>query len=81
VKLGCPTQDEIDRIGEAKASRDILAHNRGLANQIYLLKAGKFARFADGQKLDIPEHYHRETWELIRKVIADVFGAAAAKAV
>src|SRR5207249_3392401 len=81
VKLGCPTEEEVDRIGEVKASRDILAHNRGIANKIYLSKAGKFARFGDAQKLDIPEHYHRETWELIRKVIADVFGAAAAKAV
>lgn len=79
VKLGCPTEEEIDRIGEAKASRDILAHNRGIANKIYISKAGKFARFDDGQKLDIPEHYHRETWQLIRKVITDVFTAAAAK--
>ena len=81
VKLGCPTPDEIDKIGEAKASRDILAHNRGIANKTYLSKAGRFARFGDGQKLDIPEQYHRETWELIRKILTDVLSAAAAKAV
>ena len=81
VKLGCPTEEEIDRIGEAKASRDILAHNRGITNKIYLLKSGKFARYDEGQKLDIPEHYHRETWELICKIITDVFAAAAAKAI
>jgi hypothetical protein len=81
AKLGCPTQDEIGRIGEAKASRDILAHNRGIANRIYLSKAGQFARFGDGQKLDIPEHYHSQTWELIRKILTDVLGAAAVKAV
>jgi hypothetical protein len=33
VKLGCPTPDEIGRIGEAKVSRDVLAHNRGVANK------------------------------------------------
>lgn len=80
VNLGCPTQDEIDRIAEAKASRDVLVHNRGIVNKVYLSKAGKGARFGDGQKLEIQEHYHRETWELIRKVIANVLGAAAAKA-
>ncbi len=79
VKLDCPTQDEISQIGEAKASRDILVHNGGITNQVYLKKAGKFARFNDGQRLEIPEHYHRQTWQLIRKVIADVFTAASAR--
>jgi hypothetical protein len=31
VKLGCPTEDEVDRIAEAMASRDVLVHNRGIA--------------------------------------------------
>jgi hypothetical protein len=79
VKLGCPTADEIDRIAEAKASRDILVHNRGIAGKAYESKAGKFARFTDGQRIDIPERYHRETWELIRKVVTDVSNAAMAK--
>jgi hypothetical protein len=34
AKLGCPTPDEIERLAEAKASRDILAHSRGVANKI-----------------------------------------------
>ena len=29
VKLGCPTPDEIEGLAEAKASRDVLVHNRG----------------------------------------------------
>jgi hypothetical protein len=33
VKLGCPTDEPIERLTEAKASRDILAHNRGLVNE------------------------------------------------
>lgn len=79
MKLGCPTTEEIERIGEAKASRDVLAHNRGVANRIYESKAAKAARYKDGQRVEIPEHYHRETWELIRKVITDLSDAAAAK--
>jgi hypothetical protein len=80
VKLGCPTADEIDQIAEAKASRDVLIHNRGVANKIYLVKAGKLARFQDGDLLDIPEPYHREVWELLCKVVADVADAAVARA-
>jgi hypothetical protein len=79
VKLGCPTADEIDRIAEVKAARDVLIHNRGIAGKAYESKAGKLARFTDGQRIDIPERYHRETWELIRKVVTDVSNAAMAK--
>ncbi len=79
AKLGCPTAAEIERIAEAKASRDALVHNRGVASKSYELKAGKLARYVDGQRIEIPEPYHRETWELIRKVIADISNGAIAK--
>jgi len=79
VKLGCPAADEIERIAEAKASRDAHVHNKGIANKIYASKAGKLARFHEGDRISIPEHYHRETWELIRKVVSDVSNAAIAK--
>jgi len=79
VKLGCPTADEIDHSAEAKASRDVLVHNRGVASKTYESKAGKLARYKDGQRIDIPEHYHRETWELLRKVVTDISNAAVAK--
>ena len=79
AKLGCPTPVEIDRIAEAKASRDVLVHNQGVASKTYESKAGNLARYKDGQSIDISEHYHRETWELIRKVIGDISNAAIAK--
>ena len=79
AKLGCPTPDEIERIAEVKASRDILVHNRSVANAAYIDKAGRLARCKDGQTLDIPEQYHRESWELLRKVVADLCNAAIAK--
>ncbi len=80
AKLGRPAADEIERIAEAKASRDVLVHNRGIAGKPYEAKAGRLARYKDGQRIDIPEHYHRGTWDLIRKVVADVSDAAIAKA-
>ena len=48
--LGCPAQDEIDRIAEAKASRNALVHNRGVANKTYEAKAGRLARYTEGRE-------------------------------
>jgi hypothetical protein len=79
AKIGCPTADEIDRIAEAKACRDVLAHNRGVSNKVYVSKAGKLARFKEGQRIDITEQYHQQTWELIRKVATDISNASIAK--
>src|SRR5258706_7247289 len=79
AKLACPTQDEIGKIAEAKASRDVLVHNRGVASKTYESKAGNLARYQDGQRIDIPEHYHRQTWELLRKIVTDISNAAIAK--
>lgn len=79
AKLGCPTASEVERIAEAKASRDVLVHNRGVVSKTYESKAGKLARYKDGQRLDIPEPYHREIWELLRKVVADISTVASAK--
>ena len=79
VRLGCPSADEIGRIAEVKASRDVLVHGKGIAGAAYLAKAGKLARFREGERIEISEPYHRGAWELIRKVVADVSDAAVAK--
>jgi hypothetical protein len=79
ISLGCPTSNEVERIAEAKASRDVLVHNNGIANKTYESKAGSLVRFHDRDEIDIPEQYHRETWELIHKVVSDVSRAAIAK--
>lgn len=80
AKLGCPTAGEIDRIVEAKATRDVLIHNRGIANKTYVAKADVLARFKDGERVVVTESYHRDVWILIRKVAADFADAAIAKA-
>lgn len=79
VKLGCPSAEEVERIAEIKASRDILAHNKGIANAIYVAKAGTCARYRAGETLEIPQAYHRESWETLRKVVQDVSEAAVGK--
>jgi hypothetical protein len=80
VKLGYPTPDEIEALAEMKASRDILVHNKGVVNAVYVSKAGGKARYKDGDALEISEPYHRASWELVKKVIADVSDAALRKA-
>lgn len=79
AKLGCPTPDEIGRVAEAKAARDMTIHNRGYVNRSYLTKAGAFARYRDGERVDITEPYHRGAWELLGRVVADISDAALEK--
>jgi len=76
TKLSCPAPDQIERLAEIKASRDLLVHNNGIANAIYIDKSMGRARLADGDKLELPEHYHRESWELIKRVVTSVADAA-----
>ncbi len=81
AKLGCPTDAEIEQIAEAKASRDVLTHNRGIVNEVYHSKAGNLKRFELSMRLEISEAYHRQTWNLIRKIVTDMSNAAIAKLV
>lgn len=76
MHLGCPTEDEIERFAEIKASRDILVHNSARVNSIYLMKAGNQVRYSEGEKLDIPFRYFRLSWLLIKKMINDISESA-----
>jgi hypothetical protein len=80
VDLGCPTADQIKDLTEIKASRDVLTHNRGIANRAYLEKAGDRARFTDGDRLDVPEPYLLTSSRLVQGVIQDMAASAIAKA-
>ena len=80
IGLPLPTTAEIDRLAEAKATRDVLVHNRGAVDAGYRLKAGALARFTVGQRIDIPKPYHRAAWQLVAKLAADIADAAVVKA-
>lgn len=79
VGLAPPAAADTDRLAEAKATRDVLVHNRGVADAEYRKKAGPLARFAAGERIDVPQPYHQEVWELIRKVVTDLADGAVAK--
>jgi hypothetical protein len=76
VKLGCPAEDEIERIAEIKAARDLLIHNSGFVNKTYLEKAGAKARFSVGEKVVIDDQYFDECWQLAKKLVEDITNAA-----
>lgn len=79
VKLECPTVDEIDALAEIKATRDLLEHNSGVVNEVYRRKAGRKARYAVGDVVELDETYHLESWRLIKKVAQDVTDSAIAR--
>ena len=76
IKLGCPTEDEIERIAEMKAARDLLIHNSGIVNKTYLDKAGTKARYAVGDKVVIDRPYFDDCWLLAKKLVDDITAAA-----
>lgn len=75
-----PAEHDIARLAEIKASRDVLVHNNGIANAVYVRKAGPLARRNDGEKLSISSTYHRESWAVIERLIRDLSAAAIVKA-
>jgi len=79
AKLGCPNQDQIEQLSEVKASRDVLVHNNGITNSIYVDKSYGRARYPEGDKLELPEPYHLASWELIKQVVNDVANAVIKK--
>jgi hypothetical protein len=48
---------------ETKATRDIFIHNRGIANDVYVRKAGSHARVKAGMNLPVDSQYFLESYE------------------
>lgn len=77
--IGYPDAATIERLKEAKASRDVVVHNRSIVNKLYIMKSGKAARFEPGDSLKISAAYLRETHSLIRNTLNDMAKAAITK--
>jgi hypothetical protein len=58
--LECPA---FHKYMELKATRDIYIHNRGVANDIYVRKAGTHARVSANQALPVDIQYFLESYE------------------
>ncbi|MBD3672679.1 MAG: hypothetical protein HUJ26_04050 [Planctomycetaceae bacterium] len=76
VNLNAVSDGDITTITEIKASRDVLVHNNGIVNTIYQQKSGENARFQVGDSMEIPESYHRSSWESLKSTIQKLSQAA-----
>lgn len=72
VNLNSLPEDTILSISEAKASRDILVHNAGIANSIYVNKSGSAARHSDGELIGVSGDYTKDTWSLFVTTIVGI---------
>lgn len=79
VHLGCPDEDQIKQLAEIKASRNVLVHNKGIVDAKYVEKSMGRARYQDDDMLEIPEQYHRDSWELIKQVVNDIADSGISK--
>lgn len=58
---------------EVKATRDIYVHNGGIVNRLYLQKAGKLARAANGDCLPLEEEYFSKAIMCMKRVVQSVY--------
>ncbi len=56
-----------------------MVHNKGIANFMYIEKSKGRARFKNGETLEISDDYHKESWQLIKKVVSDIANAGIEK--
>lgn len=61
-----------DKWFEYKATRDLLVHNSGTINNIYLEKAGERARGELGEKVKITEGYFKDSLSDIKSMIGRI---------
>jgi hypothetical protein len=76
VNLGCPDENQRGALCEMKATRDVMEHNRRRVGPDYLEKAGAFARYAEGDVVQIDEPYLMQCLALMRDVVEAMADAA-----
>ena len=72
IRFQALSDAHVARVAEIKASRDILAHNVGIVDEIYLRKAGDLARAGLGEKLPITRPYTYDSADFLRGVVASL---------
>ena len=76
VNLGCPDENQRGALGEMKAARDVLEHNRGIVGPDYIDKVGPFTRYAEGDFVQIDEPYLLQCFTLLRGIVETMAEAA-----
>ncbi len=57
---------------EIKATRDLLVHNSGTINKLYIRKAGKFARGKEGERVTIDREYIEQSMSMVKSIVGRV---------
>lgn len=70
VNVDAVSEQDIDRLAEIKATRDIHLHNAGVVNDTYTRKARSQARAQCGQKLAVSLPYVYEGADFLKTLIA-----------
>ena len=71
--------DIINQYIESKASRDIIIHNTGKINKLYIEKSGKYSRGEEGDELIIDLKYFKKTVILAKKLSGSIQAKVEAK--
>lgn len=79
IRLDALTSDEQARLAELKATRDVVAHNAGVANDVYVRKAGRLARAQPEEYLVVTRPYVYESADFLKVVISRLTEAALAR--
>jgi len=79
ITIGKLAENEREQLAEMKASRDIIVHNAGIVNDIYLKKAGALARYPKGASLEIPLDYFVESFRIVIGLVGDIGDYVAGK--
>ncbi len=67
--VGTDTTDDASRkYIELKATRDLIVHNVGIANAVYLSKAGDFAKWEQGGNVAVTEGYFDDALALTKRL-------------
>ena len=72
VNITGPSEDEILEISEIKASRDIIVHNDGVCNEIYIGKSFTKSRGVIGTPLCFDHDYVFSSWTFLNTVMENV---------
>ena len=79
VKLGCPSAIEIEQIAEAKATRDVLIHNRGSPAGPMRSRQAASPGSRPAKRSTSRIITTGNVWSLFRKLVSDLSAAAIAK--
>ncbi|MEW6673941.1 MAG: hypothetical protein AB1427_19785 [Thermodesulfobacteriota bacterium] len=70
---------EINRLSELKATRDIVAHNAGIVNDIYIQKAGSLARARIGEAISVSRPYVYDSADFLKHLVFELTNDAYAR--